>query len=36
MKDLENIWQEKRKKMLSDKVDLTEWMINYFEKNVLS
>lgn len=34
--DLDSIWQEKRKKMLSDKVDLTEWMINYFEKNILN
>jgi len=31
LKELDYIWQNKRKLMLSDKIDLTDWMINYFE-----
>ena len=28
-KNLKEIWQKKRKKMLEDKIDLTDWMLNF-------
>lgn len=31
---LESEWQSKRKRLLSDKIDLNQWMINYFESNI--
>ncbi len=32
--DLENEWAEKRKALLNEKIDFSEWMIKYFEKAV--
>ena len=34
MTNLEEIFQIKREKMLSEKVDLNQWMIDYFEKEI--
>lgn len=31
---VDGIWQERRKKMLSEKCDLNQWMINYFEREI--
>ena len=33
-KDLQHEWQKRRKKMLSDKVDFNQWMIDFFEREV--
>lgn len=30
--DLKEIWAERRRKLLNDKIDLNEWMIEFFEK----
>lgn len=34
-KEVENLWQNKRQKMLSEKSDLNQWMIDYFEKEII-
>lgn len=34
MKNIEETWQTRRQIMLDEKVDLNEWMINYFEKEI--
>jgi len=31
LEDLDSIWQRRRRQMLSEKVDLNQWMINFFE-----
>lgn len=32
MKDLNKRWEEKRRKMLKDKIDVTKWMVDFVEK----
>lgn len=32
--DIESLWHEKKEKMLSEKCDLNQWMIDYFEKEI--
>lgn len=32
--NIESLWQEKKEKMLSEKCDLNQWMIEYFEKEI--
>ena len=32
-RDLKREWQEKREELLQDKIDLTEWMVGFVEKN---
>lgn len=34
--NIKDIWQEKRNKLLSDKEDLNQWMINFFNKIIKS
>ncbi|MFW5803689.1 MAG: DUF354 domain-containing protein [bacterium] len=31
---VDNLWQEKRQTMLKDKIDLNQWMIDFFEKEI--
>ncbi len=33
-KEVDTHWQAKRQKMLSDKIDLNQWMIDFFEKEI--
>lgn len=32
--EVDNLWQERRQRMLADKCDLNQWMIDYFEKEI--
>ena len=33
--DLKEAWQKKKEKMLTEKIDLNQWMIGLFEKEVI-
>jgi len=33
-KNLNRVWQKKREKMLKEKLDMNQWMINYFESEI--
>jgi hypothetical protein len=34
--DLEGEWQRRRQQLLSEKIDLNRWMIDYFEQQALN